>query len=74
MWAAWRRGIPLEPGLSAIVPALPLAQAIGRWGNWWNQELFGRPTDLPWALEISPSKAIAAGINIVHINTELRVA
>ena len=31
----------------------PLAQAIGRWGNWFNQELFGRPTDLPWGLEIS---------------------
>jgi phosphatidylglycerol---prolipoprotein diacylglyceryl transferase len=61
VWVAWRRGIPLEPGLSAFVPALPLAQAIGRWGNWWNQELFGRPTDLPWALEVSPSKAIAAG-------------
>jgi prolipoprotein diacylglyceryl transferase len=29
-----------------------LAQALGRWGNWFNQELFGRPTDLPWALEI----------------------
>ena len=31
-------------------PALALAQAIGRWGNWFNQELFGKPTDLPWAL------------------------
>ena len=47
IWAALRRGIPLQGGLSAITPALPLAQAIGRWGNWWNQELFGRPTDLP---------------------------
>ena len=61
IWAAMRRGIPLQGGLSAITPALPLAQAIGRWGNWWNQELFGRPTDLPWALEVSPGKAIAAG-------------
>ena len=33
-------------------PALPLSQAIGRLGNWFNQELFGRPTDLPWGLEI----------------------
>ena len=32
----------------------PLAQAIGGWGNWWNQELFGRPTTLPWGLEIDP--------------------
>ena len=61
IWAALRRGIPLQGGLSAITPALPLAQAIGRWGNWWNQELFGRPTDLPWALEVSSDKAVAAG-------------
>ena len=35
-----------------MAPALPLAQAIRRWGNYFNQELFGGPTDLPWALEI----------------------
>jgi prolipoprotein diacylglyceryl transferase len=35
-----------------VVPGLFFAQAIGRWGNWFNQELFGRPTTLPWALEI----------------------
>ena len=38
--------------LDLAIPGLPLAQAIGRWGNWFNQELFGKPTDLPWALEI----------------------
>jgi prolipoprotein diacylglyceryl transferase len=38
--------------MDAVAPALPLAQAIGRWGNYWNQELYGRPTDLPWGLEI----------------------
>lgn len=36
----------------AIAPGILFAQAIGRWGNWFNAELFGRPTDLPWALEI----------------------
>jgi hypothetical protein len=36
----------------AIAPGILLAQAIGRWGNWFNAELFGRPTNLPWALEI----------------------
>ena len=36
----------------AIAPGIIFAQAIGRWGNWFNAELFGRPTDLPWALEI----------------------
>jgi prolipoprotein diacylglyceryl transferase len=61
VWVGHRRGVPLDAGLAAVVPALPLAQAIGRWGNWWNQELFGRPTDLPWALEVSPEKAIEAG-------------
>ncbi len=42
--------------LDAMAPAVAVAQAIGRWGNWWNQELFGRPTDLPWGLEIDPGK------------------
>ena len=56
VYAGYRRGIPLGPGLNAVAPALPLAQAIGRWGNYFNQELYGRPTDLPWGLEIDPSK------------------
>ncbi|MGI8887707.1 MAG: prolipoprotein diacylglyceryl transferase [Nocardioidaceae bacterium] len=38
----------------ALAPGIVLAQAIGRWGNWFNQELFGRPTSLPWGLEIDP--------------------
>lgn len=37
------------------VPALAIGQAIGRWGNWANQEAFGRPTDLPWAVTIDPA-------------------
>jgi prolipoprotein diacylglyceryl transferase len=37
-----------------LAPGLLLAQAVGRLGNWWNQELFGSPTDLPWGLEIDP--------------------
>jgi prolipoprotein diacylglyceryl transferase len=41
--------------MDAIAPGIVLAQAIGRWGNYFNQELFGRPTRLPWALEIDPS-------------------
>ena len=49
-----RRGIPLPAFGDALAPGVALAQAIGRWGNWFNQELFGRPTDVPWALEISP--------------------
>ena len=52
VWAFRRRGISPAVGLSAAAPALPLAQAIGRWGNWWNQELFGKATTLPWGLRI----------------------
>ena len=52
--AARRKGIRLLPVLDAIAPTVLVAQAIGRWGNWFNQELFGKPTDLPWALQIDP--------------------
>ena len=48
----------------AIAPGLLLAQAIGRMGNYFNQELFGAPTDLPWGLEISNTEAIPAGLPI----------
>jgi prolipoprotein diacylglyceryl transferase len=54
LWVAHRRGARLSVILDAVVPALPLAQAIGRLGNWWNQELFGRPSSLPWAIRIDP--------------------
>jgi prolipoprotein diacylglyceryl transferase len=50
-----RKGINLPVGLDMVAPALPLAQAIGRLGNWFNQELYGRPTDLPWGLQIDPA-------------------
>jgi prolipoprotein diacylglyceryl transferase len=54
-WVAHRHNAALPVLFDCVAPALALAQAIGRWGNWWNQELFGRPTSLPWALQISPS-------------------
>jgi prolipoprotein diacylglyceryl transferase len=49
-----RRGIPLPPFADAIAPGIAIAQAMGRFGNYFNQELFGRPTTVPWALEIDP--------------------
>ncbi|SDG58565.1 prolipoprotein diacylglyceryl transferase [Klenkia brasiliensis] len=52
--ACRRRGIPLPVFADALAPGLLVAQAVGRLGNWFNQELFGRPTDLPWGLEIAP--------------------
>ena len=48
--------------MDAVAPGLLLAQGIGRLGNWWNQELFGKPTALPWGLEIDPSSPSAAAI------------
>ena len=51
---ARRKQIRLLALLDALAPGLLVAQAIGRLGNWFNQELFGRPTTLPWALEIDP--------------------
>lgn len=50
-----RRGIALADFADAMAPGLVLAQAIGRWGNWFNQELYGGPSTLPWALEIDPA-------------------
>ncbi len=52
IWAMKRRNLSVPMTLTAAAPAIPLAQAIGRLGNWWNQELFGRPTTLPWGLQI----------------------
>jgi prolipoprotein diacylglyceryl transferase len=54
VWVARRRGLDLPRVLDAVIPGIPVAQAIGRLGNWFNQELFGGPTDLPWGLEIDP--------------------
>ena len=53
---AKHHGISARRIATVAAPAIPLAQAIGRWGNYWNQELFGRATDLPWALEIDEAK------------------
>ncbi|MER6877376.1 prolipoprotein diacylglyceryl transferase family protein, partial [Amycolatopsis sp. NPDC000673] len=50
--ACRRRGIPLPAMADAIAPGIIVAQAIGRLGNYFNQELYGAHTDLPWGLEI----------------------
>ncbi len=61
LYFAKKRNLPLAVAATCAAPAIPLAQAIGRWGNYFNQELYGRPTDLPWALEIDEQ----------HLNTAL---
>ncbi|NEB82342.1 prolipoprotein diacylglyceryl transferase [Streptomyces sp. SID14478] len=48
-----RRGIPLPAWADALAPGIAIAQAAGRWGNWFNQELYGRETHVPWALHIT---------------------
>ena len=53
-WFCWRHRQPFWRWADVIVPGLALAQAIGRWGNWANQEAFGRPTSLPWGVAIDP--------------------
>lgn len=54
-----RRGVSRTAFADAVAPGVVVAQAIGRLGNWFNQELFGRPTTLPWGLEIDPDNADA---------------
>ncbi len=57
---ARRMHVPLPPLLDVVAPALPLAQAIGRWGNYFNQELFGLPSKLPWAVRITNQAQLAS--------------
>ena len=53
VWIGSRRiGVRLPPMADALAPGIVLAHAIGRWGNWFNNELYGRATDLPWKLRI----------------------
>jgi prolipoprotein diacylglyceryl transferase len=59
-----RRGVSLRAFADAAAPGIALAQAIGRWGNWFNQELFGRPTKLPWAVKIDPKNRPANTLDI----------
>ncbi|MBV8932548.1 MAG: prolipoprotein diacylglyceryl transferase [Kutzneria sp.] len=65
--ACRRRGVPLTAVADAVAPGIVVAQAIGRLGNYFNQELYGRVTDVPWALEIfnrvDPSTGMIDPIN-----------
>jgi len=51
-WIVHRAGASVFLFMDAVAPGLLLAQGIGRWGNYWNQELYGKPTSLPWGLKI----------------------
>lgn len=50
-----RHRVPFAIFADSVAPGIAVAQAVGRWGNWFNQELFGRPTSVAWALEIDPA-------------------
>ena len=52
-YALWK-GLPAITYMDIAAPSLALGQAVGRWGNFFNEEAFGTPTDLPWKLYISP--------------------
>ncbi|HEX7161826.1 MAG TPA: prolipoprotein diacylglyceryl transferase [Trebonia sp.] len=62
VWRLRRAGANVGVFMNAVAPALLVAQAVGRIGNYFNQELFGKPSGLPWALEISPAARMNAGI------------
>lgn len=57
-WRCRKAGVSFAALADVVAPGLLVAQAVGRLGNWFNQELYGRPTTVPWALEISPEHRI----------------
>src|SRR5215469_6294841 len=66
-WRVRRAGGSIGVFMNAVAPALLVAQAIGRIGNYFNQELFGKPSGLPWAVEISPAARVNAGIPAAYL-------
>jgi prolipoprotein diacylglyceryl transferase len=57
-WVVRRSGNSIRLMMDAVAPGLLLAQGVGRWGNYWNQELYGKPTSLPWGLKIDPAHRV----------------
>ncbi|MEU8279410.1 prolipoprotein diacylglyceryl transferase [Microbispora bryophytorum] len=63
VWLACRRrGLPLGAVADTVAPGIAFGQAIARWGNWFNQELYGGPTTLPWGLEIDQAHGGEPGV------------
>ena len=61
-WRVHRAGASVGVFMNAVAPALLVAQAVGRIGNYFNQELFGKPSSLPWAVQISYAARVNSGI------------
>jgi prolipoprotein diacylglyceryl transferase len=68
LWRLRRHGVNTARFMDAVAPALLVAQGIGRIGNYFNKELFGRPTSLPWGLEIPFQYRVAGGIPAKYLN------
>ncbi len=66
VWVARSRGLNVTRLADAVIPGIPVAQAIGRLGNWFNQEIYGRPSDLPWAVEIDNPSSEFEGFSTFH--------
>jgi phosphatidylglycerol:prolipoprotein diacylglycerol transferase len=64
--AAQSKGQPFGAWLDVLAPAIPLGQAIGRWGNFFNQELYGAPTDLPWGIFIDSAHRLPEFADQTH--------
>ena len=67
IYAYWKKLRPLR-WMDIIAPGLILAQAIGRWGNFFNQELYGYPTDLPWGIFIDPVNRVSGYEAYTHFH------
>jgi phosphatidylglycerol:prolipoprotein diacylglycerol transferase len=66
LWFAHRHHLPVLTWLDLLSPSLALGQAIGRWGNFFNQELYGAPTNLPWAIYIDPQHRYPGFENVAY--------
>jgi prolipoprotein diacylglyceryl transferase len=66
-WRVRRSGASVGEFMNAVAPALLVAQAIGRIGNYFNQELFGKPSDLPWAVEISYAARLSSKVPVADL-------
>jgi prolipoprotein diacylglyceryl transferase len=68
IWRLRRHGVNVTQFMDAVAPALLVAQGIGRIGNYFNKELFGRPTTLPWGLEIPYQYRVSGGIPAQYLH------
>lgn len=63
---ARKKSLYFSSWVDIVAPGLALAQGVGRWGNFINQELYGSPTDLPWAIFIEPSRRLPEFMNVAY--------